>query len=105
MVSRVREFVSLEQAMVRRFPEVWFPFLISEFVQVGLERVKEYSDLAQEPPEFIEPRPDPSWPEHGAIQCENLVIRYAVRHLLNIMNKFLNSEPARTPRRTPQPNI
>ncbi|KAJ6552936.1 P-loop containing nucleoside triphosphate hydrolase protein [Mycena capillaripes] len=55
----VREFVGLEQAMV------------------GLERVKEYSDLDQEPPEFIEPRPDPSWPEHGAIQCENLIIRYA----------------------------
>ncbi|KAJ7824278.1 multidrug resistance-associated ABC transporter [Mycena leptocephala] len=55
----VGEFVSLEQAIV------------------GLERVKEYSDLSQEPPEFIEPRPEPSWPEHGAIQCENLVIRYA----------------------------
>ncbi|KAJ7916824.1 multidrug resistance-associated ABC transporter [Mycena leptocephala] len=73
----VREFVSLEQAMVRRFPDVWFPFFISGFAQVGLERVKEYSDLAQEPPEFIEPRPESSWPEHGAIQCENLVIRYA----------------------------
>ncbi|KAJ7108814.1 multidrug resistance-associated ABC transporter [Mycena epipterygia] len=44
---------------------------------VGLERIKEYSDLAQEPPEFIEPRPDPSWPRDGAIRCENLVIRYA----------------------------
>ncbi|KAJ7846225.1 multidrug resistance-associated ABC transporter [Mycena olivaceomarginata] len=55
----VREFVGLEQAMV------------------GLERVKEYSDLSQESAEFIEPRPEPSWPEHGAIRCENLVIRYA----------------------------
>lgn len=91
--------------MVRRFPDVWFPYFISGFAQVGLERVKEYSDLAQEPPEFIEPRPESSWPEHGAIQCENLVIRYAVRHLLNIMNKFLNSDPARTPGRTPQLNI
>ncbi|KAJ7638107.1 hypothetical protein B0H17DRAFT_1216858 [Mycena rosella] len=36
----VRELVSLEQAMV------------------GLERVKEYSDLSQEPPDFIEPRPE-----------------------------------------------
>ncbi|KAJ7685835.1 multidrug resistance-associated ABC transporter [Mycena rosella] len=59
LILTVREFVGLEQAMV------------------GLERIKEYSDLAQEPPEFIEPRPDPSWPSHGAIQCENLVIRYA----------------------------
>ncbi|KAJ7826783.1 multidrug resistance-associated ABC transporter [Mycena olivaceomarginata] len=55
----VREFVGLEQAMV------------------GLERVEEYSDLSQESAEFIEPRPEPSWPEHGAIRCENLVIRYA----------------------------
>ncbi|KAJ7654642.1 multidrug resistance-associated ABC transporter [Mycena polygramma] len=55
----VREFVTLEQAMV------------------GLERVKEYSDLPQEAPEFIEPRPDPSWPQHGAIRCDNLVIRYS----------------------------
>ncbi|KAF7343129.1 ATP-dependent bile acid permease [Mycena venus] len=65
----VREFVSLEQAMV------------------GLERVKEYSDLSQEPPEFIEPRPEPSWPEHGAIQCENLVIRYA-SDLPNVLHKL-----------------
>ncbi|KAJ7737115.1 multidrug resistance-associated ABC transporter [Mycena metata] len=55
----IREFVSLEQAMV------------------GLERVKEYTELAQEGPEFIEPRPAPSWPEHGAIRVEDLVIRYA----------------------------
>ncbi|KAJ7155701.1 multidrug resistance-associated ABC transporter [Mycena filopes] len=55
----IREFVSLEQAMV------------------GLERVKEYTELAQEPPEFIEPRPAPSWPEHGAIHCEDLVVKYA----------------------------
>ncbi|KAJ7065610.1 multidrug resistance-associated ABC transporter [Mycena amicta] len=55
----VREFVSLEQAMV------------------GLERVKEYSELTQEPPEFIEPRPDKEWPQEGVVKCEDLVIRYA----------------------------
>ncbi|KAJ7113275.1 multidrug resistance-associated ABC transporter [Mycena crocata] len=59
LILVVRQFVSLEQSMV------------------GLERVKEYTDLVQEPAEFIEPRPAPSWPEHGAIRCENLVIRYA----------------------------
>ncbi|KAJ7190424.1 multidrug resistance-associated ABC transporter [Mycena pura] len=59
LMSVVKEFVTLEQGMV------------------ALERVKEYSDLVQEPPEFIEPRPDPSWPQQGAIRCENLVIRYA----------------------------
>lgn len=46
--------------------------------QVALERVKEYSELPLEPPEFIEPRPAPSWPEKGQIECNDLVIRYAV---------------------------
>jgi ABC-type multidrug transport system fused ATPase/permease subunit len=47
--------------------------------QVAVERVAEYTyELTREPPEFIEPRPPASWPENGAIKCENLVIRYAV---------------------------
>lgn len=46
--------------------------------KVALERVKEYSELPREPPEFIEPRPPASWPSSGEIQCEGLVIRYAV---------------------------
>ncbi|KAF8802271.1 multidrug resistance-associated ABC transporter [Phlegmacium glaucopus] len=66
----VRRFVALEQSMV------------------ALERVKEYTELKREPPEFIEPRPSPSWPSSGAIKCEDLVIRYApelpnVLHNLN----------------------
>ncbi|KAG2142476.1 multidrug resistance-associated ABC transporter [Suillus clintonianus] len=66
----VRRFVGLEQSMV------------------ALERVKEYSELKREPPEFIEPRPPTSWPDRGAIKCENLIIRYApdlpdVLHNLN----------------------
>ncbi|KAJ7064951.1 multidrug resistance-associated ABC transporter [Mycena amicta] len=55
----VRRFVALEQGMV------------------ALERVKEYSELAREAPEFIEPRPPSTWPSSGAIRCEDLVIRYA----------------------------
>ncbi|KZV66005.1 ATP-binding cassette transporter [Peniophora sp. CONT] len=55
----VRRFVGLEQSMV------------------ALERVKEFSDLAREPPEFIEPRPPASWPEKGEIQVKDLIIRYA----------------------------
>ncbi|KII87771.1 hypothetical protein PLICRDRAFT_92667 [Plicaturopsis crispa FD-325 SS-3] len=55
----VRRFVGLEQSMV------------------ALERVKEYSELPREPPEFVEPRPPPTWPSEGKIQCENLVIKYA----------------------------
>ncbi|KIJ61575.1 hypothetical protein HYDPIDRAFT_31181 [Hydnomerulius pinastri MD-312] len=66
----VRRFVGLEQSMV------------------ALERVKEYSELKREPPEFVEPRPDSAWPENGHIKCEDLVIRYApelpnVLHQLN----------------------
>ncbi len=60
LLFMVRRFVGLEQSMV------------------ALERVKEYSELAREPPEFIEPRPPSSWPSKGAIKCEDLVIRYAV---------------------------
>ncbi|KAH7906727.1 multidrug resistance-associated ABC transporter [Hygrophoropsis aurantiaca] len=55
----VRRFVNLEQSMV------------------ALERVKEYSDLKREPPEFVEPRPPASWPDQGTIKCEDLIIRYA----------------------------
>ncbi|KAJ6612747.1 P-loop containing nucleoside triphosphate hydrolase protein [Mycena sp. CBHHK59/15] len=44
---------------------------------VALERVKEYSELPREAPEFMEPRPPASWPAAGAIRCEDLVIRYA----------------------------
>ena len=47
-------------------------------LQVAVERIKEFSELAREPPEFIEPRPPASWPSSGAIKCEDLVIRYAV---------------------------
>ncbi|KAL6302686.1 P-loop containing nucleoside triphosphate hydrolase protein, partial [Sparassis latifolia] len=45
-----------------------------------IERVKEFSDLKQEPPKFIElARPPASWPAQGAIKCEDLVMRYAAR--------------------------
>ncbi|KZP24950.1 multidrug resistance-associated ABC transporter [Athelia psychrophila] len=71
----VRRFVGLEQSMVSSH-------------MVAVERVKEYTELVREPPEFIEPRPAPSWPHNGAIKCEDLIIRYApelpdVLHNLN----------------------
>ncbi|KAI0761279.1 multidrug resistance-associated ABC transporter [Trametes elegans] len=70
LLGDVRRFVGLEQSMV------------------AVERVKEFSELPREPPEFVEPRPPASWPTSGAIKCENLVIRYApdlpnVLHNLN----------------------
>ncbi|TRM63381.1 P-loop containing nucleoside triphosphate hydrolase protein [Schizophyllum amplum] len=59
LLFMVRRFVGLEQSMV------------------ALERVKEYSELKREAPEFIEPRPPASWPERGEIVVEDLVIQYA----------------------------
>lgn len=55
----VRRFVSLEQSMV------------------AVERVKEYTELVREAPEFVEPRPAASWPADGSVTCKGLVIRYA----------------------------
>ncbi|CAE6493905.1 unnamed protein product [Rhizoctonia solani] len=59
LLFMVRRFVGLEQSMV------------------ALERISEFSTIAQEAPEFIEPRPSASWPEKGDISVENLTIRYA----------------------------
>ncbi|KAJ7126233.1 P-loop containing nucleoside triphosphate hydrolase protein [Mycena epipterygia] len=66
----VRRFVGLEQSMV------------------ALERVKEYSELKREAPEFMEPRPPATWPSTGAIRCEDLVIRYAVNYIPNAFFPF-----------------
>ena len=43
-----------------------------------MERIKEFTEIKREPPEFIEPRPAASWPSKGEIKCEDLIIRYAV---------------------------
>ncbi|KZT58208.1 multidrug resistance-associated ABC transporter [Calocera cornea HHB12733] len=59
LLFMVRRFVGLEQSMV------------------ALERINEFSEVDQEPPEFIEPRPPASWPEKGKVEVDNLVIRYA----------------------------
>ncbi|EIW78660.1 hypothetical protein CONPUDRAFT_167619 [Coniophora puteana RWD-64-598 SS2] len=59
LVFLVRRYVSLEQSMV------------------ALERIKEYIELDRELPEFVEPSPALTWPDRGAVKCENLVIRYA----------------------------
>lgn len=47
-------------------------------LKVAVERVKEYSELEREPPEFVEPRPPESWPSTGRVECKDLVIRYSV---------------------------
>ncbi|KAF8507555.1 multidrug resistance-associated ABC transporter [Gautieria morchelliformis] len=59
LLFMVRRFVGLEQSLV------------------AVERVKEFSELRREPPEFIEPRPPTSWPSQGECVVEDLCIRYA----------------------------
>jgi len=71
----VRRFVSLEQSMVA-VSKSSIQELETNYFQV--ERVKEFSELAQEPAEFLEPRPPASWPSSGAIEVDHLSIRYAV---------------------------
>ena len=80
LLFMVRRFVGLEQSMVSQVKvnQVISVSLIVDVPQVALERVKEYSELQQEPPDFLEPRPPAEWPSTGAIDCEDLVIRYAV---------------------------
>ncbi|KAH7096201.1 multidrug resistance-associated ABC transporter [Auriculariales sp. MPI-PUGE-AT-0066] len=68
----VRRFVGLEQSMV------------------AVERVKEFSEVEREPPEFLEPRPPASWPQDGAIAVEDLSIRYANYRLADLPNVLHN---------------
>ena len=62
---------------MRLVPPLWRPPSLISF-KVAVERVKEYSELEREPPEFVEPRPSASWPTTGHIECKDLVIRYSV---------------------------
>ena len=43
-----------------------------------MERIKEYTDIKREAAEYIEPRPNSSWPARGAIRVEELAASYAV---------------------------
>ena len=43
----------------------------------AIERLNEFSEIPQEPPGIIEPRPPASWPHDGAISVENLSVKYA----------------------------
>ncbi|KAH7104982.1 multidrug resistance-associated ABC transporter [Auriculariales sp. MPI-PUGE-AT-0066] len=59
VMGLVRRTVQLEQSMV------------------AVERVKEFTEIEREPPEFVEPRPPAAWPQHGKIVVQNLSVRYA----------------------------
>jgi len=44
----------------------------------SVERYYEFTEIPQEAPTIIEPRPTASWPHDGAIDVENLEVRYAL---------------------------
>jgi ABC-type multidrug transport system fused ATPase/permease subunit len=53
-------------------------YAMNEMNMNAIERVHEYLDVEEEPPTYIAAtEPSPSWPEHGAIEVENLVMQYA----------------------------
>ncbi|KAM0756050.1 P-loop containing nucleoside triphosphate hydrolase protein [Meredithblackwellia eburnea MCA 4105] len=58
-----------------------------ELAMVGVERIKEYSEVEQEAPEVIEPRPPAVWPHLGEIHVEKLTIRYAPE-LPNVLHEL-----------------
>ncbi|CAG8595915.1 10607_t:CDS:10, partial [Cetraspora pellucida] len=43
----------------------------------AVERVSEFSEIPQEAPAIIEPRPPAYWPHNGAIMVQNLEVKYA----------------------------
>jgi ABC-type multidrug transport system fused ATPase/permease subunit len=53
-------------------------FIELQQCMVAVERVKEFTEIEQEPPELVNPPPPAAWPEHGKVTVENLHIRYAV---------------------------
>lgn len=68
MLAFVHRITGLEQSMV------------------AIERIQEFSNLPQEPAEYIEPRPPANWPHAGQIVVSDLVVRYAVGFLPSFSN-------------------
>ena len=102
----VRQFGAVDGELVP--PTVpWWPLMTAVWPQVALERVKEYSELKREPPEFIEPRPPAEWPSKGEIDCEGLVIRYAVSAVITDKRRLarLTLHTARPAERVAQPQL
>ncbi|CAG8799525.1 2902_t:CDS:2, partial [Racocetra persica] len=59
IMSTVRKYTSLEMSFN------------------AVERVSEFSEIPQEAPAIIEPRPPAYWPHSGAITVQNLEVKYA----------------------------
>ncbi|RKP07534.1 P-loop containing nucleoside triphosphate hydrolase protein [Thamnocephalis sphaerospora] len=66
----------------------------NEMAMNGVERVMEYINTPREPPAIIEHcRPDTSWPHQGAIQVEDLSVRYATDQAPVISNLTFSVRP------------
>ncbi|KAG0307031.1 hypothetical protein BGZ98_001224 [Dissophora globulifera] len=65
------EFVALINFLVREYTEI-------EMELNAIERITEYTDMAQEPPAVIEGRrPPAAWPTGGSIEVKDLEMKYA----------------------------
>ncbi|KAF8984135.1 hypothetical protein BGZ46_008751 [Entomortierella lignicola] len=65
------EFVALVNFLVREYTEI-------EMELNAIERITEYTVMAQEPPAIIEGRrPPAAWPTGGSIEVKNLEMKYA----------------------------
>jgi ABC-type multidrug transport system fused ATPase/permease subunit len=65
------EFVALVNYLVREYTQI-------EMELNAIERITEYTVMAQEPPAIVETRrPPASWPTEGAIEVKDLELKYA----------------------------
>ncbi|KAF9430408.1 hypothetical protein BGZ94_006978 [Podila epigama] len=65
------EFVALVNFLVREYTEI-------EMELNAIERITEYTDMAQEPPAIVEGRrPPAAWPTGGCIEVKDLELKYA----------------------------
>ena len=55
--------------------------------------MRELSDLPEEGPEHVEPKPPSSWPSEGAITVEDLAVQYSVRFLLVSRPLLISPQP------------
>jgi ABC-type multidrug transport system fused ATPase/permease subunit len=72
--------LSLSYALTFTHHVLWVVrmYAINEMNMNAIERIHEYLDIDQEPPEHIpETEPRMSWPEMGTVKIENLVMRYS----------------------------
>ncbi|KAF7726212.1 hypothetical protein EC973_009010, partial [Apophysomyces ossiformis] len=69
-------------------------YAVNEMNAVSIERVHEYLDVEEEPPAHVPQfTPRPSWPEHGAVQVQNLVMQYSPENPPVLRNISFETRP------------